>query len=294
MNISESKLIRIVDYLSQLGHFPVKVRNDQYWYLSPLREEKTPSFKVDDRKNLWHDFGIGDGGDLIELGKYLYHTSNVSTVLSRLDGTSGARSMYVRYPHVPQKDITNGIIVEEIKPLQNIALLSYISSREINTDIAKKFCKEIYYRWSNRKYFGICFCNQSGGYEIRNAYFKGCIKSKDVTIIMHEQEERQQHICLFEGFMDFLSYLTMLRNVNQTICIQHPSDFIILNSVNNIKKCLTNLEGYPHIHCYLDNDQAGIKTVETIAGLYDVYVTDESFRYREYKDLNDCLRGKLR
>ena len=44
----------------------------------------------------------------------------------------------------------------------------------------------------------------------------------------------------------------------------------------------------------LDNDLAGQKTVETIAGLYGERVSNEAVRYSEYKDLNDCLRGKKR
>lgn len=51
MNISEAKKIRIVDYLRFLGHEPKKTQGWQYWYLSPFREEKTPSFKVNDRRN---------------------------------------------------------------------------------------------------------------------------------------------------------------------------------------------------------------------------------------------------
>ena len=43
MNTIEAKRIRIVDYLRLLGHEPVKVRGGQYWYLSPLRKEDTPS-----------------------------------------------------------------------------------------------------------------------------------------------------------------------------------------------------------------------------------------------------------
>ena len=53
MNTIEAKRIRIVDYLRLLGHEPVKVRGGQYWYLSPLRKEDTPSFKVNDRLNEW-------------------------------------------------------------------------------------------------------------------------------------------------------------------------------------------------------------------------------------------------
>ena len=36
-------------------------------YLSLLREERTPSFSVSYDKNLWHDFGTGEGGSIIDL-----------------------------------------------------------------------------------------------------------------------------------------------------------------------------------------------------------------------------------
>ena len=48
MNIKEAKQIRLVEYLRIIGHSPVNARGCQYWYLSPLREERTPSFKVND------------------------------------------------------------------------------------------------------------------------------------------------------------------------------------------------------------------------------------------------------
>jgi hypothetical protein len=48
------------------------VRNQDHWYLSPLREEKTPSFKVDRRINVWYDHGTGKGGDLIDFGTLFY------------------------------------------------------------------------------------------------------------------------------------------------------------------------------------------------------------------------------
>ena len=69
MNIAEAKEIRMVDFLQLLGHSPVRICNSQYWYLSPLRQEDTPSFKVNDRLNEWYDFGEATGGDLVELGE---------------------------------------------------------------------------------------------------------------------------------------------------------------------------------------------------------------------------------
>ena len=92
--------------------------------------------------------------------------------------------------------------------------------------------------------------------------------------------------------MDFLSYLTLKQAGDDTVCVGGPCDYLVMNSVNNLKKALVHLQEYPIIHCYLDNDLAGRKTAETIAGMYDEFVCNEAHRYGEYKDLNDYLRGK--
>ena len=56
MTIAEAKQVRIVDFLARLGHHTQHIKSGQYWYLSPLRNERTPSFKVNDRINEWYDF----------------------------------------------------------------------------------------------------------------------------------------------------------------------------------------------------------------------------------------------
>ncbi len=82
MTIDEAKRVRIVDFLAQLGHRAQYMKSEQYWYLSPLRKEVTPSFKVNDWLNEWYDFGEATGGDLVELGKYLCGTKSVSEALA--------------------------------------------------------------------------------------------------------------------------------------------------------------------------------------------------------------------
>ena len=295
MNIAEAKQISIVDYLSQIGHTAVRVRNGQYWYLSPLREEDNPSFKVNDRTNEWYDFGIAEGGDLIELGKHLYHTDDVRKVLMLISGSHAAlakepkRAARLQVHHAEDRmgDV-------RIMPLSHHALLSYVQSRGIDVGIAKTFCQEIHYVLRQKAYFAIAFANRSGGYEMRNPYYKGCVRNKDVTRICHAADRRQEHICVFEGFMDFLSYMTLCRQGNMTVCIDEKIDVLVMNSVANMKKSLECLEQYKEIHCYLDNDLAGQKTVETFKGLFGERVKNEAVRYGEYKDLNDMLRGKKR
>ena len=111
-------------------------------------------------------------------------------------------------------------------------------------------------------------------------------------MIPQSRGEAQSRVCLFEGFMDFLSYLTLKQTDDSAICINAPCDYLVMNSVSNLKRTLTYLQKYTYIHCYLDNDLAGQKTVETIAGMYGRCVYNESNRYAGYKDLNDYLRGK--
>ena len=263
MNISEAKQIRIVDYLRLLGHEPKNARGGQYWYLSPFREEKTPSFKVNDRLNEWYDSGTNE--------------------LPR-----------VRLPAVMLRPVEAEMKDIRVVPLRHHALLSYLHSRMIDADIGKIFCKEVHYELRKRHYFGLAFCNLSGGYEVRNPYYKGCLKNKDVSLISHTHGETQGHVCVFEGFMDFLSYMTLRQAGDREICLEVPCDHLVMNSVNNLKKALGHLQEYPFIHCYLDNDLAGQKTVETIAMLFTGKVNNEAYRYDGYKDLNDYLRGKRR
>ncbi len=293
MNIIEAKQIRIVDYLQQLGHVPIKTRSGQYWYLSPLRDERTPSFKVNDRLNEWYDFGLSEGGGIIELVMQQQHISSVSEVLRLIETQmSAAPPPRIRICSTMPDSIENMMKNMEIRPLSHHALLSYIHSRYIDKDVAQKFCKEIHYELHKRRYFSIAFENISGGYEVRNPYYKGCIKKKDISFIKHTDGNTQKHICVFEGFMDFLSYQTLLKQGDTIVCLHVPSDYLVMNSVGNLKKALVHLQEYPYIHCYLDNDLAGQKTTETISGLYGIRTVNEAVRYAEYKDLNDYLRKK--
>lgn len=295
MNIKEAKQIRLVEYLRIIGYSPVNVRGSQYWYLSPLREERTPSFKVNDHLNEWYDFGISAGGDIIELGKCLYKTSNVSMVLLRIsENAIGVPFQQLQSRAVRPCPIEEEMENVEVRGLNHYALLSYLRSRYISEEVGRRYCKEIQYELRKRHYFAIVFENISGGYEVRNPYYKGCIKGKDISVIRYNKEIIQSHVCVFEGFMDFLSYQELLRKGDFHICIDSQTDFLVMNSVSNLKKCLAELEHYSVIHCYLDNDLAGQKTAETIAGLYGKRVTNHSESYYNYKDLNDYLRGKRR
>lgn len=293
MNIEQSKKLSIIDFLDKEGIKPAKTKGSSCWYLSPFRNEHTPSFKVSKKENLWYDFAIQEGGDLVELVKRMYSKTSVSDALAIIASKGTATVDKATETAVGIKEYTTAKMNDvRLFPLKNHALLSYFSSRRIDMTIGKMYCREIHYKVEQKHYYGIAFGNLSDGYEVRNPYFKGCIGHKDITMIAHTFNEWQDGCLVFEGFMDFLSFLTLVKWKDRRFVIESFCDYMIMNSVANLKRALQYLDRYTHIHCFLDNDHAGRKTAETIMGLFEYRVTNESFRYAEYKDVNDYLMDK--
>ena len=280
MNIQEAKQIKIADYLQSLGHRPVKQQGANLWYKSPLRNESEASFKVNTTLNSWFDFGMGKGGNIITLASYLYATDNLPYLLDKMEKQT---------PHVrptvfsfTQQATEPSFERLEVRELNHPALLRYLSERKINLYIARKECAELHFSHNSKNYFAIGFKNKSGGYEVRNRFFKGCMSPKDITHIRHQGEPR--YACyVFEGMMDYLSFLS-LRLEKFPAC---PS----LDAQDYVGKAIDALHGYERISCLLDNDDAGRKATLAIETALGYRVRDASHLYSEYKDLNDYLCG---
>ena len=92
--------------------------------------------------------------------------------------------------------------------------------------------------------------------------------------------------------MDYLSFLTL----RLESCPQSPDfdrqDYMVLNSVANVSKALYPLGDYERIHCFLDNDRAGMEALQQIRKEYDNtrYIRDASHIYSGCKDLNEYLQ----
>jgi hypothetical protein len=289
MNTNEAKQIRIEEYLHSLGYDPVRKQGDSLWYKSPFRNEREPSFKVNTERNLWYDFGAGRGGNIIALAQELYASDSLPYLLERI-AEQAPSVRPVSFSFGGQTLSQPSFRQLEVMPLSSPALFSYLRERGINTELAKRECREVHYLTDGKPYFAVGFPNRSGGYEIRNKFFKGCIAPKDITHI--RQTEPGETCCLFEGFMDYLSFLTLRQERHP----DHPAlggqDHIVLNSVSNLSKALYPLGNYEKIHCFFDNDTAGIRAVQELYKEYSFRVRDSSRIYSGYKDLNDYLCGQ--
>ena len=89
MNCEQANQIDLVNYLHSIGHEPAKIRGNDYWYQSPLRDEKEPSFKVNRNKNVWYDHGLGKGGTLVDFTKEYFNYDTISEALQNLSFFQG-------------------------------------------------------------------------------------------------------------------------------------------------------------------------------------------------------------
>ena len=283
MNIKEIKQIKLQDFLAAIGCKPVKQYGVNLMYLSPLRTEKHASFKVNTEINQWYDFGIGRGGNIIALAELLYNSSDVSYLIHQIERnapSSVSGSLPTVKPITPQNSFEH----LQVLPITHPALIKYLEERCIDIETARTVCKELHFDTRGKHYFGIGFPNIAGGYEIRNPFFKGCIAPKDIS---HFYAEEPKNVCfVFEGFMDFLSFMTLRRKENDGLRRQ---DYLVLNSVSNIQKALERLSQYDSILCFLDNDEAGRNAYLQLSKELGKSVTDASTLYNGYKDLNEYL-----
>ena len=290
-DLSLIKRYPIVEYLERKGIKPVRKTPTYVMYRSPLREETHPSFKVDTEKNLWIDYGEGRGGSIIDLCMRM-EGCTLSEAIRRLgqnapdNGTYNFLNDFVPNNPQPAMAVNGARRLIETSDTLPPHLQDYLTKeRCIDLEKAMPFLKCISYEVRGRHYQAIGFANLSGGYELRDdKTFKGTIAPKDITPIF---TDRAEPVCIFEGFMDFLSFLSMKEEIT--------NHCLVMNSVSNVARTIRYLNDrhLTHIRTFLDNDEAGWRAVQDFikAGFH---VEDMDIYYKDFKVLNEYHVSRVR
>ena len=298
-DLSLIKRYPIVEYLERKGIKPVRRTPSYALYRSPLREETHPSFKVDTQKNLWIDYAEGRGGSIIDLCMRL-ESCTLSEAIRCLEQnasdniTYSSRKDFVPNNSQPVMAVNGARRLIEISDTLPPHLQEYLTKeRCIDMEKAIPFLKCISYEVRSRLYQAIGYANLSGGYELRDdKTFKGTIAPKDITLIFTDKQtkhaiDKPLPVCVFEGFMDFLSFLSMKEEI--------ASHCLVMNSVSNVARTVRYLndQHLPHILAFLDNDEAGRRATNDFirAGFK---VEDMSRYYKDFKDLNEFHVSRMR
>ena len=290
-DLSRIKRYPIVEYLERKGIKPVRKTPTYAMYRSPLREETHPSFKVDTEKNLWIDYGEGRGGSIIDLCMRM-EGCTLSEAIRRLgqnapdNGTYNFLNDFVPNNPQPAMAVNGARRLIEISDTLSPHLQDYLTKeRCIDLEKAMPFLKCISYEVRSRLYQAIGFANLSGGYELRDdKTFKGTIAPKDITPIF---TDRAEPVCIFEGFMDFLSFLSMKEEIT--------NHCLVMNSLSNVARTIRYLNDrhLTHIRAFLDNDEAGRRAVQYFIKT-GFHVEDMNIHYKDFKDLNDFHVSRVR
>ena len=282
MNSNQARQISIEKVLQKLNYLPSKTIGNDYWYLSPFRTEVTPSFKVNLKLNRWFDHGEQIGGNIIDflVHKFGFSISEALEYLKPFECDFSFQKQILDYPN-PEKRQNN--FINKTIPIQHIALVQYLESRQIKNYKEVKQLREIHYTINDKDYFGIGFQNNSEGWEIRSKYAKICLGKKDITVITNESKTLR----IYEGFFDYLSFVQV-----REILRMEESDYLILNSVALLLKNVPVLMNYTSIELYLDNDDAGNNYTELIRKQFEQAVDCRKVD-REYEDVNDWLKAMV-
>lgn len=273
--------IKMIDYLAQKNINPIKIKNNDYWYCSPFRNENTASFKVAISTNRFYDFGEGIGGNLIDLISKLENIS-VKQVIRKVTNDFS----FPKQDHL-NESFSDPLILNKISILQNKSIFNYnlkryLKSRGIENSDYWKYIREIHFSTGNiNNLYSIGFKNDSGSFELRNSFYKGST-GKDITTLLNNSNK----LNVFEGFMDFLSWLEIFG--------VETEDFLILNSISmqaKIKDILGH-KNYDTVNLYLDNDEAGKTLTEKVNSTFS-QSKDCSELYCNHKDLNEFLISKI-
>jgi len=280
MNCIQANALSIAGFLMSKGINPDKADGNNFWDCSPIRNEKTPSFKVCRSKNVWFDYGMGTGGKLVDLVCKMYNV-DISGALLILGGAT-AEISHFSSDKQESFDQETRIQIRHMQPLQNKGLIQYLESRKINTGIASKYCSEAYYTTTgnDKQYFSIAFENDSHGYELRNKYFKNSTSPKNIKTI---PGTNPLIVNVFEGFMDFLSALTWFNTDSPA------GDTIVLNGVGFVDRFIPLLPNYKKINLWLDNDRAGKETAVRIQEQRPDAINRSLLLYLDHKDFNQYL-----
>jgi len=285
MTCEIARNICIVQALAKSGHFPKRESEKEAWFLSPFRSETQASFKVDKTLNRWYDHGMGIGGNIIDLVCQLY-SCTVKEALEILNKKKLSFSFH-QQPYLNKKK--NLISIGEVKDISHPALIQYLQGRNIPLQIAQQYCKEAWYTLKGKTYFSIGLKNQSGGWELRNKYFKNSSSPKDISLIQNRDklENKSNRLIITEGMFDLLSICTH----DSKHRLENNTNILVLNSTAFIGKAIEIMKSYDHIELYLDHDDTGIRVSQQLLER-SKNCTNKSYLYKNHKDINEWFMSK--
>ena len=272
MNCTQFNKISVEEVLQSLGHFPTKQNEKEAWFINPFSKENDASFKINKNLNYWYLFSEGIGGNNIDFMKRYLNTS-ISEVLDWAENQNFSSFQQQKKTSIQYEK--KNYEIQIVQDIQNKNLINYLKQRGLS-ELVFPFIKEIHFKMNNKELYAVGFQNKSDGWELRNAFFKGSIHKKDVSLL----ENKSENLYVFEGFMDALSFIELKNGLQY--------DMLVLNSVAMYTRAKDIISDYNRVFLFLDNDLAG-RNLTTKFSIDFPKIVDCSYLYAGFNDLNEYL-----
>lgn len=314
MNIAQAKQIPLQKLVEHFGgKFSHSRKPHETWWYSPFRpEERTASFKIDEKTNKWHDFARIEKhdahGDILDLWTDFNNLSRrdsdaIKQALQALKSFGGSVSAIDKKPYdtnlehqthrAQPEEHTRYKLVKQPSRIWMDSLKQEIGRHGLSLVTVQDSLKQVSILDTKTKktYNGFAFENDKGGYEIsipnpkKGESFKTTIKPKGITCYL---PDRCTSVCVYEGFWDFYTWVHVNKGLGN-------DGHIILNSTTNayeaMQKLIARKETVTHVFLFMDNDKTGEKALHQIASELEPHgfaIGSMNHLYEDYKDLNEA------
>ena len=138
------------DIVEVIGaYFPLKRKGAGFWALCPFHKEKSPSFQVNQQKQIWHCFGCGAGGNVFTF-VMKYENLDFVAVVRRLAERAHITLEFEEAPGAPTRDQRELLfkLHEQATEFFHRLLMKepaadparqYLRKRELSADTAKRW-----------------------------------------------------------------------------------------------------------------------------------------------------------
>ena len=302
MNIDDAKTIPITDLAEKLGaKFDRRTKPHVTVWFSPLRNEKSPSFYIDERANTWKDFGHHlPKGDVLDLwiDFHWLRRNDPEATKEALKALEAFDSI----PRInPYQQTSHEVTYSEVYKIKSLSeritkrtLRDEIDNRRVGKDLVERYVKQAVIEYNGMKFDTFAFENDKGGHEINNrrrdhSSFKTCIGPKAITTFPAHPEATDVTAFVFTGFWDMLTWLNMnglpKRN-EEYICSNGDSMITAVGEYILSKKAQI-----ARVLSFTDHDESrsGEKTMHALADILeaeDVQFGSMDHLYDGHKDLS--------
>jgi hypothetical protein len=263
MDQDHANRIPIPRILARLARQPNRIGQHKAVYQAPWRKNKRARLWVYLNTNRWYDYDAAIGGDLLDLVCYYLKSCQESHTpvdalrwLENMVGDDTAPGLFLAMIDATVNDEgeESTLVLRDLKSIQDVGLIHYLSKAGIEVDLARKYLKElrIYNPKTGRKFVALGLKNEQSGFNLSNPFIKGCLGPLAITFI-RGQKPKPAGIHVFADVLDYLSALSQLKGT------AFRNDTIVLNSLSCLKQIIPYIQhyGYQVAYSWMTNDPAG-------------------------------------